>query len=284
VIHLINNSGSNAMTVLNSGSSFTTSFKGLNDVVITPVTGRLNSLYLETFGGTRAANNPAYVTNFIGNSTDYTGDGTAGSIRTMETAMGAVTNRFQFDFSLPLTPLDHLLIADVENNEQYVIEAYILRGGTHQQVGLARWQHQNFAGQTGMAPDSNWARWDGTNGTLTGVSGSYNEPLTVLTPDQLIDRVVISKAAVGSGSAAIQFLAEPGSAATPQLSIRQEGAAANVVSWPTAFEAWKLYRTATPGPVVQWDLVTNVPATSGFSVFVTNSVPGTNEFYRLQSQ
>ncbi|HEX4350367.1 MAG TPA: hypothetical protein VH251_08260, partial [Verrucomicrobiae bacterium] len=102
VIHLINHAGSNALTSLNAGSNFVTSFKGSNDVVITPVKGQLNSLLLESLGSSHAASNPLYAATFLGSANVGTGDGIVGDIKTFETSLGAVSNVFRFDFSVPL--------------------------------------------------------------------------------------------------------------------------------------------------------------------------------------
>jgi hypothetical protein len=65
-------------------------------------------------------------------------------------------------------------------------------------------------------PNANWATWNSSNGTLTAPSGNpqLNSPLDVLTPDQDVDRLVISKlSGVGGGWAfdVVDTVPEPSS-------------------------------------------------------------------------
>jgi hypothetical protein len=283
VIHLINNAGSNALTSLNAGSNFITSFKGSNDVVITPVKGPLNSLLLESLGSSHAANNPLYATTFAGSTSLGTGDGIVGDIKTFETALGAVSNVFRFDFSVPLTSLDHVLLFDVESGEKYGLQAFVLRSGVYQQVSMTNWAHENYAGQTGVAPDATWAIWDSTNGLLTAATtAGQSEPLVVLTPDQPIDRVVFSRYELPGGSASIQFLAELGSIAAFRLQIQKAGTNV-VISWPADNKSFKLYEAGSIAPGASWTLNTNPAVMAGNFVLVTNRI-SQGRYYRVQNQ
>ena len=234
----------------------------------------LNSIYTEPLAGSGAVYNPSYLTNFVGNETNKTGTGTGGSIYTLETKLtSSFFEQFQFDFALPLTPLDHVLIFDVDYSEQYRIDAYILHNGVYQQVSVTNWVHQNYAGQTGIAPDSTWPLWNPVTGVLTAnTSANLTEPLVVLTPDQPINRVIFTKLGTSvTGSAAIQFAAEAGSVATLQLQIQRSGTNA-VVYWPSAFSNFKLYQTDTLGAGLSWSLNTNPVVQSGYWLYVTNGL------------
>jgi hypothetical protein len=86
VVHWINDSGQHADTVLNSGAVFVTSFKGTNDLKVTPLTSNPvnNSSFLDKFGGESPGNNQSWVTRFVGAAGDGTGDGVAGDIQDLE--------------------------------------------------------------------------------------------------------------------------------------------------------------------------------------------------------
>ena len=263
VIHWINRSGQRADTVLNSGTLFVTDYKGSNDVTITRLTGSLNSIYSETYGGPTPGNNPSYVTNFIGVATNGTGDGTAGKMSLLETTLAAVDCSFQFDFVIPLTPKDHFLLSDVDAGEKYSLQAYLKAGSTYQLVSLTNWTCQFCSGQTGLLPNGSWPIWDAANGTLTASSSAgLNEPLVILTPDRTIDRVVLNKLPVGSGSLALQFLEEP------PLEITTVGIATNYFHFQL---------NGLPGQTVIVEACTNLTAPLWLPL-QTNTL-GTNQSY-----
>lgn len=208
-----NGSGQGAVATLNSGANFVTDFRGTNDVTITELSGSVNSVYQDNFGGASSGNNPDYLKTFVGNSATNTGDGGAGHVRLLETALtaGAAANSLQFDFLVPLDANSRILIADVDLSEVYTIQAYHYNGTNYVALSLTGWSIQNYTGQTGAAPNINWPTWNSTTGTLTGNSPSpLNEPSVVLTPDQSVDRLVFTKQfQATSGSAGIQIFQVP---------------------------------------------------------------------------
>ncbi|HEX4262978.1 MAG TPA: hypothetical protein VH597_01460 [Verrucomicrobiae bacterium] len=86
-LHWINDSSQNGFTTLNSTSNFITSFKGTNDVQITLISGKVNSIFQEAFAGLANNNNPGFLTNFIGLAANGTGDGTYGHINFLESTL-----------------------------------------------------------------------------------------------------------------------------------------------------------------------------------------------------
>jgi hypothetical protein len=212
VVHWINSAAQNGVTVLSSGNVFTTDFKGANDVQISLLSGSISSLFLENFGGATPGNNPSWVTSFIGNTVQGTGDGIAGNWQMLLPPTSGVV--LQFDFAIPLTPADRMMIADVDNTETHRIEAFTRVGNTFTPVSVSGWTHQAFSGQSGITPDARWATWNGVDGTLNGSGNSLNEPLDVLIPNQSVDRVVFTKFSGGSGTPALQF-SSPSSSGLP---------------------------------------------------------------------
>jgi hypothetical protein len=208
-VHWINSSGKNAVTELNAGRVFVTDFKGSNDLTVTESFGGVNSIYTDTFTGS-PGNNPAYLSNFLGSSTNGTGNGNPGALSFLESCFCA--NTLQFDFSQPLTAGDRIVIADIDFNEKIQISAFSLVGADYVPVSLAGWLEQSFTGMTGTLPNSTWASWNASNGLFTaGSASNLNEPLNVLVPDQAISRVVFSKFNTPSpASTEIQFIANAG--------------------------------------------------------------------------
>jgi hypothetical protein len=280
-VHWINRANRGVLAALSApGSEFVTDFKGTNDVTLTLVAGGIHSVYAETYGNPQPGNNPAYVTNFVGNPAWDTGDGTPGHLGLLETHLTSTVATYRFDFRIPLTPLDHLLVSDVDNGESYTLEAYVLRAGNYVKADLAGWGHGNFSGQTGQVPDAGWPAWDPAKGTLAAASGApRNEPLVILTPDQTIDRVMITKAAVGNGSAAFQFVAEPPG---PTLRIRRADPDV-VLYWPGAYAAFALYSSPALGDGAAWTPVPTPPTLVGGDLTVTNAAGLAGRYYRLQA-
>jgi hypothetical protein len=209
VVEWINQSGGNAVTSLNGSGSFVTDFKGTDDVMVSLLTGSVNSIYQENFGGPTPGNNPSYVTDFVGSPLNGTGNGVPGVILTLETGFDAERTSLQFDFAQPLTPADRFLIADIDNNEQYQIEAFVQNELVYQSVDLTGWTHESLTGQTGVLPDSRWAIWYPQIGLLdSNAGGNINEPLDALTPDQDIDRITITELR-GGGTVVVQFISVP---------------------------------------------------------------------------
>lgn len=216
-VHWINDSGQNAVTVLNTPAVFTTNFKGVNDVQVTKLSGQMNSLFLENFGAPTPGNNPNWITSFVGSAAQGTGDGTAGHWLLLEPSPPNFDlSSVQVDFSIRLAPGDHFLIADVDHAESYRIQGFVKNGGTYEQVSLAAWDFQSYSGQTGIIPDNRWPTWNGATALLSSPlpePGDLNECLSVLSPDRLIDRITFTKLS-GAGSPAITFespVPEPGS-------------------------------------------------------------------------
>ncbi|HVM47117.1 MAG TPA: putative Ig domain-containing protein [Candidatus Acidoferrum sp.] len=208
VAHWINGSGQEADTVLNSGKAFVTSFKANNDLKVTQLSGQVNSVYLDTFGGDSPGNNPSWLTGFVGITNNATGDGIPGDINDLEMDMDDDTASLQFDFLSHLGPNDRILLADVDGDEAYQIKAYTVDASSHYTaVSLSGWVGQQYSGSTGQLPDSTWPIWNAAAGTLTsGTSGDeLDEEVFVLVPNQSIDRLVITKTSGGGYSTAVQF-------------------------------------------------------------------------------
>ncbi len=194
-IHWINDSNQNGATQLNNTGTFTTSFLGTNDVTVTRIAGNVAGLVNNSFGGATPGNNPGYITSFLGSPTTGTGTGTAGTFGLLGGDGTDATASLQFNFTLPLTASSHIMFGDVDTTEKYQIQAYAFVEGTYVPISLGGWTHSSFSGQSGITPDATWATWDSSNGTLTAPAGNpqINSPLDVLTPDQNVDRLVISK-------------------------------------------------------------------------------------------
>lgn len=208
-----NQAGLNAVTTLNAGSTFTTNFRGTNDVSITELLGQVNSVYRDDLGGTSPGNNPVALKTFMGSAVLNNGDGIAGHMKLLETAVSANApeNSLRFDFTIPLDRESRIVIADVDLSEVYTIQAYQFYGGSYHLISTAGWTATNFTGQMAMIPDATWPTWDGNAGTLTGNSPNpMNEPFTWLAPDQAVDRLVFTKRFQSlAGSAGIQVIQVP---------------------------------------------------------------------------
>jgi hypothetical protein len=207
VVHLVNDSGQDIYDTLSSSVPFVTDFKGTNDVTITELAGVLLPDYIDSFGGVYGSENPSYITNFVGATSNGTGDGMPGDLEDIQTSLGLT---IEFDFASRLTPNDHLFLIDCDWVEQYHIQAFIKSGTNYAAESLVNWKVQNFPGSTGEIPNKTFPLWDGTNGLLVSQTSNLNlnEPLTVFTPDQTVDRVIVSQTAGagGSGSATLQFI------------------------------------------------------------------------------
>ncbi len=201
VVHWINDAGSNAVAVLNSTGVFTTDFKAHNDLTVTRLTADPVTFWAgDAFGGPTPGNNPAYLTNFLGLTNNGTGNGTSGDVQELWTTDDA-TGALQFDFLIPLTPQDRILLTDVDGTEQYLLQAYVVTGSSSNQVSFVGWPMNNFSGETGIIPDTRWPVWNAAAGTLTSAtSQDLNSPLFVLTPAQNINRLVLIAFHIDIGS------------------------------------------------------------------------------------
>jgi PEP-CTERM motif len=208
VIHWINDSNQDAASVLNGGGSFTTTFRTSNDVTATELSGHTSGQFVDNFGGPTPGNNPGYLTTFVGSTGNGTGDGTAGHVAFLDMA-GTATGSMQFDFAQPITSADRLLFVDPDSTEQYHIEAFTLVGATYVSLSELGWTYETFSGQTGVTPDSRWPTWNPVSGLLTATSSALNEELSVLTPDQLVSRLVISKTTGAGASTGFQVIEVP---------------------------------------------------------------------------
>jgi hypothetical protein len=275
LVHWINNAGQSAVAQLNSTGEFITNYKATNDVSVKLLAGSVNSAYQENFATTGSNNNPGYLTGFFGVSSNGTGNGVAAQMICLETALSSTAVTLQFDFAVPLTPQDRILLADADTGEQYVIEAF----KNSQAISVSGWRSFSYSGQSTQLPDASWPVWNPATGTLTAsTTGNLNEPLVVLAPDQTVDRVVLQKNPVGSGSLAIQFLTVP----APVLQIQRQNT--NVIlHWSSPFTNFSLYKVgALPAASTDWVSVTNAPFLNAGQWYITNSAPPTNTFYRLQ--
>ena len=184
---------------VNTNGVFMTDFKAHNDLAVTLLTSDSVTVSSDAFGGASPGNNPGYLTSFVGVAASGTGDGIAGDF--VDLAMtGDVAGTVQFDFSIPLTPQDRILVVDVDGPEQYLLQAYAFNGSSYvQEVNLAGWTAQ-ISGTMGITPNSSWPVWNPTAGTLTSGSGgaNLNEELFVLTLDQNINRLVVAKQNTGA--------------------------------------------------------------------------------------
>jgi hypothetical protein len=204
-LHLVNDLGQNVLDVLKEGLPFTTDFKGTNDVIITELSGLPRSIYLDEFGGTNSADNPAYITNFVGSAAEGNGDGISGDISGIETTQGV---SLQFDFAERLTANDRLLVSDCDWLEQYQVRAFVRNGGGYGEVPLSHWSAADYPGSTQELPNSLWPTWNGASGMLVSQANDtgLGEELVVLTPDQSVDRVVITQRNTPGGTASLQFV------------------------------------------------------------------------------
>jgi hypothetical protein len=271
VVHWINDEGQNGQTMLNTNGVFITDFKGSNDLTVTPLTPNSVTLNVDVFGGTTPGNNPAYLTSFVGMTNNGTGDGTNGDIEDLFMT-SAATGSLQFDFSIPLTPQDRILLVDVDGPEEYLLQAYAFNGSSNVQLSLAGWTAQDFSGTTGITPNSTWPVWDPSTGILaSGTSENLNEELFVLTPNQNVDRLVITKQNTGAENweTGVTFV----SLSPLLLSIQKSGP--NVVlTWNNPVFGLQTAPSLTGA-------YTNV---SGATSPYTNPITGTQQFFRLQEQ
>ncbi len=207
VVHWINSASQSANTVLNSGATFTTVFKGINDLQVQKLSGQVNPLFTDNYA-TNPGNNPTWIKTFAGNSVQGTGDGLVGHWTQLETNVptSSGASSLQFDFALPLAPGDRMLVSDVDLSETYKIEAFVKTGNVFNPVSLTGWSYTSHTGQMGVVPDSRWATWDPASGQLVAnTSSNINEPVGVLIPDQNINRIIFTKLS-GGGSAGLQFI------------------------------------------------------------------------------
>jgi hypothetical protein len=278
VVHWINDSGQDGYTLLNSTSNFITSFKATNDVHVKLITGSVNSIFQEAFTVGTNVNNPAFLTNFVGLAGNGTGDGGLSHLKCLETELGGNVV-LQVDFAVPLTPGDRMVIADADNGEKYGIQAFF----AGQSLNLSGWSFTNCSGETSQMPDTNWPAWDGNAGTLTAsMTSSFTEPLAVLTPDQSVDRVIITRFNQGGGSMAFQFVNVSTTIGQPVLKIQSAGTNA-VLSWPASFPNYSLYTATNLAPPAPWTLV-GQPTLISSQLVVTNATAVKTRFYRLQHQ
>jgi len=138
------------------------------------------------------------------------GDGTAGHVTALNLT-GSATGSIQIDFAQPISAIDRLLFIDVDFTEQYHIEAFSLQGASYVPLSLLGWTHQTLSGQTGVIPDSRWPTWSPASGLLTANSSpsGLNEELSVLTPDQPLSRLIITKTTGAGASTGFQVIELP---------------------------------------------------------------------------
>jgi hypothetical protein len=266
VVHWINDAGQDGATALNTNGVFITDFKGHNDVKVTALTSDEVFASWDTFGSP-PGNNPAYLTNFLGVASNGTGDGSTPGYLVNLNMTSDNAGSLQFDFSIPLTPQDRVLIIDVDGPEQYLIQAYTLSGSSYVSANLTGWNAEDFSGSTGITPNNQWPVWNASTGTLTsGTTANLNEELFTLTPDQNISRLVVTKQNGASWSTDITFVS-----VVPTLLIQKSGG--NVVlSWGSP--NFSLQSASTINGV----FATVPGATSPY----TNAISGSQQFFRLK--
>ena len=208
VANWVNSDAKNAVTELNAGRVFVTNFKGTNDLTVTQTQGFVSSIYNDRFYSS-PGNNPSYLTTYVGSAAKGTGNGSTGVLSLLESSWNPSSLRF--DFSTPLNVFDKIVIADIDAAEQFQIRAYSLVGTSYVPLSLTGWTEQKFTGMTGTMPNSNWANWDPATGIFTSTyNNTLNEPLNVLTPDQKVSRLEITRLSsppIG-GTAEFQFVSE----------------------------------------------------------------------------
>ena len=272
VIHLVNHAGEDIYDIIGSGKPFLADFKGNEDVTVTKLTGDLGSDFLDTFGGDYRAGNPDYITNFVGSLTNGTGDDVAGDLFCIQTTYGL---SLQFDFTLGLTTNDHFLLIDCDNEERYQIQAYVKSGASYNQVSLTGWDVQNFPGSTQDLSLGDAPLWSPGTGIFQAAGQPLNEPLTILTPDQTIDRVIVTQTA-STGSADIQFV-HPFPVSPGRLEIALKGS--NIVlSIPASSTVPSLETTSNLNSAVWTTLKTN--ATPGILAYPIST--NRQQFFRLR--
>ncbi len=204
VIHLVNQANQDLYDALTAKTTFVTDFKGSNDVTITRLAGSVGQDFVDSFGGAYSHGNPAYLTNFLGTLTNGTGDDIVGDIECIQTDADHFPS-LQFDFALGFTPNDRLLVIDCDNSEQYRIQAYVKSGNTYNPVSPTNWGVSDYEGSTQDPNLGSFPVWSPSTGSLTGSGDALNEPLTIFTPNQTVDRVVVTQTAT-TGTADIQFV------------------------------------------------------------------------------
>ena len=272
VVHLINAAGQDIYNTLSSSVPFVTDFKGSGDVTVTELAGSLDPDYTDTFWGVYSSGNPDYVTNFVGATTNGTGDGAVGDLEDIQTSGGL---SLQFDFALRLTPNDRLFIIDCDFSEQYRVQAFIKSGSSYIAESLVNWAVQNYPGSTQVLPNSSFPAWSAASGLLTAqTAGNLNEPLTIFTPDQAVDRVIITQLAVGGGTASLQFI-HPIPPSLGTLGINYNGT--NVVLTVPVNSVVASLQTTTNLAQPVWTTLTNNAGPATIPLPMTNG----QQFFRL---
>lgn len=267
----INASGQNGAQVLNTNGVFVTTFKTPNDLTVQGTNPASDLAVTEDiFGGSNPGNNPAYLTQYIGQSSNGTGDGAAGDVGDLNMTTAAA-GTLQFDFANGLTPNDRILFVDVDGPEEYLLTAYVLSGTNYVQSSTSGWIAQDFSGTTGEDPNSQWPIWNGGAGTLdSGTSADLDEELVILTPTATVNRLVVTKQNGSGWSTDVTFMSLAQALQPIPLSIALAGTNA-VLTWTNA--AFTLQAAPAIGSAY-----TNV---SGAASPYTNAVTGAQQFFRL---
>lgn len=242
VIHWINGSN-HAIAITNPGDTFTTNFRGTNDVTVTLLSGNTTGPFIDVYGGATPGNNPSYLTNFVGQASNGTGDGTLGDLNHLGTTGGS-SGALQFDFTQPVTSADRLIFNDIDFNESYMIQAFQKIGTNFVQVSTAGWTNLDYSGHTGITPNSLWPIWNGANGTLTSnTSSGLNSDVNVLIPDASLDRLVVTKTS-GAGASTDFQVAEPSGTARGDMNFDGHVTAKDVAAIMQALANETGYATA----------------------------------------
>ena len=239
-INMVNSTAHEADDVLNQPAAFHTTFLGTGVVGTGDVTIQQTlstpsddyelstgaSFQTATASGNPNDNNPTYLTSFVGSPLQGTGDGTPGSMYSLEAGKD---DAFEIQFQNPIGDSSQILIGDVDLQEVVTVQAFDANGNP---VSLDDWTETNLTGEnnsytdtsgtlhTDVSPDSGvWATWsvssDGYTGTLTSpTADQLDDPINQLTPafGQEIYSLKISEA--GSGQVLYQVI-NPGSSLTP---------------------------------------------------------------------
>ena len=205
-------------------------------------------------------NNPAYLTSFIGNEMQGTGEGTPGSMTTLY--LGGAAGSITLNFTNPIGPSSYILVSDVDLMETVKIQAYDQNGDP---ISLANWTAYNFTGENNSytnsagklvtnvtpppvvsPPDSTtWANWDLSTSSAAASEGitddigklvsptsdDLSNPLNVLQPfAQNVYKLVLTAHTTGATDAVEYQIISPGSTLSAVSGSGPYGGTANLTA------------------------------------------------------
>ncbi len=204
-------------------------------------------------------NNPAYLTSFIGNETQGTGEGTPGSMTTL--FVGGAAGSITFTFTNPIGPSSYILVSDVDLMETVKIQAYDQNGDP---ISLTNWTPYNITGEnnsytndgtlvqdvtpppvTSPPSSTTWANWDLSTSSAAASEGisddigklvsptgdGLSNPMNVLQPSaQNVYKLVFTAHTTGSGDAVEYQIISPGSTLSAVSGSGSYGGTANLTA------------------------------------------------------